>query len=122
MDFIRIVLQIALLYLFYLAGSWIQVSFGLFIPGSIIGMLLLLGMLGLRAVKTEWVERGGGLLVRNLPLLFLPVTIGIIQYFDLFAGKGLLLLVIVFVSTVLVMLGSGFASQWVWERGGRRNE
>lgn len=122
MDFIRIVLQIALLYLFYLAGSWIQVSFDLFIPGSIIGMLLLLGMLGLRAVKTEWVERGGGLLVRNLPLLFLPVTIGIIQYFDLFAGKGLLLLVIVFVSTVLVMLGSGFASQWVWGRGGRRNE
>ncbi len=42
MDVIRTILHIAILYGFYVLGSWIQELFNLVIPGSIIGMLLLL--------------------------------------------------------------------------------
>lgn len=115
-------LQITVLYMIYLAGKWIQVTFDLIIPGSIIGMLLLLVLLLTGIIKTSWVESGAWLLIQNLPLLFLPVTLGIIQYGDFFKGRGMLLFVIVLISTLCVMLVSGYTSNWIWKRGGQHDD
>lgn len=115
-------LQITVLYMMYLAGKWIQVTFDLIIPGSIIGMLLLLVLLLTGIIKTSWVESGAWLLIQNLPLLFLPVTLGIIQYGDFFKGRGMLLFVIVLISTLCVMLVSGYTSNWIWKRGGQHDD
>lgn len=115
-------LQITILYMMYLAGEWIQLTFDLVIPGSIIGMLLLLVLLLTGIIKTSWVESGAGLLIQNLPLLFLPVTLGIIQYGDFFKGRGMLLFVIVLISTLSVMLVSGYTSSWIWKRIEQRHD
>ncbi|WP_153735553.1 CidA/LrgA family protein [Aquibacillus halophilus] len=115
-------LQISILYIFYVIGTWIQEALHLSIPGSIIGMLLLFLLLSMKIVKKEWVELGSSLLVRHLPLLFLPIIVGIINYFDLFAGKGLLLIVITIFSTILVMTSSGLVSQWTGRRVEKNRE
>ena len=39
MQFIRIAVHIGILYMFYAIGTWIQHTFGLFIPGSVLGMI-----------------------------------------------------------------------------------
>lgn len=116
MKIVLLFLQVALLYVFYLLGGWIQEFFGLIIPGSIIGMLLLFGLLLSGILKSNMIEQGAALLVRHLPLLFLPVTVGIIQYFEVFRGKGLILVLIVIFSTVMVMVLSGFFSHFLWKR------
>lgn len=113
MTFIRILTHIGILYCFFLLGSWIQATLDLFIPGSIIGMILFFIALKLGWIKVEWVEEGTALLIRHLPLLFLPVTIGIMEYFNLFAGNGIILIFIVLVSTAVVMLTAGKVSNWV---------
>ena len=113
MNIVKVIMQVGLLYIIYLAGVWIQQTFQLFIPGSIIGMLILLILLLTRAVRQDWIEAGSLLLIRYLPLLFLPVTVGIITFLDLFKGKGLLLILIVIVSTFLVMVCTGIISQWL---------
>ncbi|WP_249313337.1 CidA/LrgA family protein [Lederbergia citrea] len=122
MKIVKIIMQITLLFIMYMAGVWSQKTFELFIPGSIIGMLLLLILLFTRTIRQEWIETGSLLLVRYLPLLFLPVTVGIITFLDLFTGKGFFIIVIVLISTALVMGCTGVISQWMMMKKGQENE
>jgi len=122
MFIVKIMSHIAVLIGFYLIGSWIQEFFDLFIPGSIIGMLLLLVSLLTRKVKVNWVDEGANFLIRHLALLFIPVTVGIIQYFDLFAGKSFFLVPIALGSTLLVMVCSGAVSQYLVRQKERKYE
>lgn len=121
MRIISFVFQVTILYGLYLAGSWIQDSLNLVIPGSIIGMMILFFLLLTGLVRNSAVEAGSSFLIRHLPLLFLPVTVGIIQYTGLFKGKGMLLFLIVIISTLLVMLVSGFISNSLWKRMGEND-
>ncbi|MFK4998517.1 CidA/LrgA family protein [Bacillus sp. N9] len=113
MNIVKLIIQILLLYSFYLLGVFIQKLFHLFIPGSIIGMLILFALLLMRMIKPEQIESGSQLLINYLPLFFVPVTVGIMNYLDLFKGKGLVVIGIVMISTILVMIGTGFISQWL---------
>ncbi|WP_286171127.1 CidA/LrgA family protein [Lentibacillus populi] len=112
----KIFLQIAILYGVCLIGNGIQHVFHLFIPGSVIGMILLFVLLSMNIVKAAWIEDGANVIIKNLTLFFIPATVGILDYMDVFTGKGSLLIFIVLVSTVLVMAGSGFVSQWMMQR------
>src|SRR5690625_1864802 len=113
---INIIVQIGILYVLFLIGEWIADIFNLLIPGSVIGMILLLGLLFIRGVKLEWIEQGAGFMVRHLTFFFIPATVGIMQYYDVFAGKGFLLVIIVLISTILVMIVSGLMGQQIWQR------
>lgn len=113
---IRIISQIGILYLFYFAGLWIQTTFHLLMPGSIIGMLLLFCLLLTNKCKPAWVDKGASFLLSHLPLLFIPVTVGIIDFLDLFKGRGFYSIVVVVASSILVMAVSAFVSQWIVER------
>ncbi|KGP72397.1 CidA/LrgA family protein [Pontibacillus yanchengensis] len=113
MKMLTIGLHIAIVTMFYYIGMWIQRVGDLFIPGSIIGMMLLFVALLTNLMEVTWIDKGSDLLVTHLPLLFIPVTVGVIQYLDVLAGKGMLLLVIVLVSTILVAVTSGAFSQFI---------
>nr|WP_093132510.1 CidA/LrgA family holin-like protein [Salinibacillus kushneri] len=109
----KILLQVGILSIFYVIGTKIQQFFHLIIPGSIIGMLLLFMVLLTTKFKTKWVDEGAKLLIKHLPLLFIPVTVGIINYLSIFNGKGILLIPIAFISTLIVIVGSGGISQYL---------
>src|SRR5690625_2306180 len=91
-----IFLHIIILYSFYLLGNWIQMSLNLFIPGSVIGMILLFLLLLIKGVKITWIEEGAAFLINNLPLFFIPATVGIIDYFSLFSGVLVMLNIYVY--------------------------
>ncbi|MEN2767093.1 CidA/LrgA family protein [Ornithinibacillus xuwenensis] len=112
----KIMFHIGVLYVIYFIGVWIQQAFHLFLPGSVIGMLILFLLLITNVIKLKWIEEGTKLVVDNLALFFIPVTVGIMNYYELFAGKGFLLIVIVLISTVFVMAGSGLIGQWLFRR------
>lgn len=112
----KVIIHIAILYVFYLFGNWIQETFNLFIPGSVIGMILLFILLMTNIIKVSWVEEGARFMINHLALFFIPATVGVIDYFELFSGKGFYLVPIVLVSTALVMAGSGIVGQWLIRR------
>jgi len=119
---VKTILQIALLYFIFLLGSWIQKTLNLFIPGSIIGMLILYMLLSTGFFKQEWIEKGSVLLIKYLPLLFLPVTVGIISFPQLFNVQGILLILIILFSTALVMVSTGILSQQLLRKRRYENE
>lgn len=96
--------------------------FNLFIPGSVIGMILLFLLLSTNILKVSWIEEGAQVIIRHMILFFIPATVGIINYFGLFSGRGFLLIVIVLISTVLVMVGSGLVGQSLARRMECRDE
>lgn len=113
---IRIIIQIGLLYIFYLIGSFIQTTFNLFIPGSVIGLILLFILLITNIIKPFWVESGARFMVNHLVLFFIPPTVGVMHYFDVFSGKGFLLILITIVSTIIVIGVSGMISEFLYKR------
>ncbi|MEI3597389.1 MULTISPECIES: CidA/LrgA family protein [unclassified Oceanobacillus] len=107
----RIITHIFFLYVLLLIGNFLQEVFHLFIPGSVTGMLLLFLLLKMGIIKIKWMEEGTSLLLRHLTLFFIPVTIGFMEYLELFRGKGIFLLLITVISTALVMGVGGAVSE-----------
>lgn len=110
---ILIIIHIFILYIFNQLGTWIKEFLNLSVPGSVIGLLLLFVLLLSNIIKVRWIEAGAQFFVSNLVFFFIPATVGIINYFDLFKGKGTLLIIIVLISTILVMSTSGLVSQYL---------
>ncbi|WP_034761375.1 CidA/LrgA family protein [Rossellomorea vietnamensis] len=122
MKIIRIIIQIGILYAFSFIGGAVEELLHLPIPGSIIGLTLLLACLSLKIIPVIIVEDGASFLLAILPLLFIPAMTGVMNYPALLSGTGAMLFLIVVVSTVVTMAVSGFASQHLEKRSERREQ
>lgn len=96
--------------------------FNLPIPGSIIGMLLLLVGLSLKIIPVRFIEAGVGFLLKYLSLLFIPAMLGIMNHPSLLSFKGSLLVVITVISTMITMGAAGLMSQFLEKREQLRKE
>src|SRR5699024_9011173 len=126
MKYIQIIIQILFLFVLFWIGEWIREIFHLMIPGSVIGLVLLFILLISGIVKEKYIRSGANFMMKHLVLFFVLATVGIMGYIDLFKGKGVFLIVITIVSTILVMAVSGFVSQKmqqqkVYQRGEKEN-
>lgn len=115
---IRIIVQIGLLALFYLIGATIQQYFNLVIPGSVIGLVILFLCLFFNIVPEKFVRDGASFMTKHLIVFFIPATVGIINYYDLFIGRGFWLIVITIVSSLIVLVTSGYVSDKLATRKG----
>lgn len=122
LNFIKVILQVSLLFILYLIGEQLQVFLNLAIPGSIIGLMLLFLLLNSKIVKTHYIEKGAKFMIDHLVLFFIPATAGIVNHYELFKGKGILLIFITILSTILVMISSGLTSQILAKRKNANNE
>ena len=93
-----------------LAGEALARLAGLPLPGPVLGMGLLLAALAWRGrdVPAPLAAVADGLL-GNLPLLFVPAAVGIVQYADLLAGHALGIGVSIAVSTCAAVAAAGLA-------------
>jgi holin-like protein len=85
---------------FLLLGNLIQSGLALPIPGSIIGMLLLLAMLITRGKSPQSLQSISKVLSPLLPLFIIPVSVGIVTQKELLAENGISLLVIMAISLI----------------------
>ncbi|NJE11278.1 CidA/LrgA family protein [Thermococcus sp. MAR1] len=91
---------LAIIFGFYALGELISSYLKVPIPGSVLGMLLLLGALLSGNVKEEWVEGEAELFVRNMSIMFIPPGVGIVAYITLIRSQA----TPIFVSLVLSFL------------------
>lgn len=122
MTFLKGIVQVGILYVFYLLGAALQKLLDLPLPGSIIGMILLLTALALKIVKANWVVLGAKYLLAILPLLLVPATIGVMKYPALFTGKGVLIFLMVIVSTIITIVVTARTSQYLEKRAVKKKE
>lgn len=109
---IRIIIQAFLLYSFFLLGEIAVRFFNLIIPGSIIGLLILLAGLLTRIIPIGLIEDGAKAFLLFLPLFFVPATVGIVQYPEFLSLTGALLIFLAVASTCVSLVAAGWLSQF----------
>lgn len=90
---IRFVLGLGILLGFAALGSGLQTLFHLPLPGSVLGMVLLWAALGTGLIRLHWLEDAADGLLGILGLLFVPATVGFVNYLSAGALWGVWLLV-----------------------------
>ena len=94
-------------------GELIVYLTGVKLPSSIIGMLLLALFLKIGWVKLKWVQGLSDFLVANLGFFFVPSGVALMLYFDVIEAQFWPILIASVVSTLLVLLVTGWVHQIV---------
>ena len=92
-----------LLLAFQFLGEAIHTYLHVPVPGAVLGMLLLVLALALRALFVDRVEPAANALISNLALIYFPIGVGVIMEWDQFSQYGWALLLSVGVGTLLAI-------------------
>jgi holin-like protein len=92
--------------LFQLIG-WSLHRAGVPIPGGVLGLLEFYLALSSGLVKLAWVERTAGLLLRHMVLLFVPLTVGLMDLGPVLSKQALAIGVSLVVSLLAVLFTTG---------------
>ena len=102
--------SLSLILLCQLAGEVFVRGMGLPMPGPVIGLMLLLGLLLARdrfpmlargPLQNDGVEGVSRVMLANLSLLFVPAGVGVVQKLDLVAEHGIAFLAVLAVSVAM---------------------
>ncbi|RKQ40348.1 CidA/LrgA family protein [Enterobacter sp. R1(2018)] len=102
-----------LIYLCLYAGIAIASLLPITIPGSIIGMLILFVLLSLQILPAKWVKPSCHLLIRYMALLFVPIGVGVMQYYEVLKAQFGPVVVSCFISTLVVLIVVSWSSHLV---------
>ncbi|MCD8893721.1 CidA/LrgA family protein [Mammaliicoccus sciuri] len=114
--FIKIILQICMIYFITVLGSWIQETLNIPIAGSIIGLVILFLLLQFKIIKEEWIKDGANLLLSTMIFFFIPSIVGAMNLVDQINAQFIFLIVLVIASTCIVALSSGYIAEKMLKR------
>lgn len=97
----------------YFLGELLSKSLIKFMPGNILGMLILLLLLSTKIVKIEAIETVAKFLLDHLAFFFIPAGVGLITVVQLIEGNTIKLVAICIISTFIVMGITGLTVQFL---------
>lgn len=104
-------LQVFYILFFYFVGECISQCIHGFIPGSVIGMVLLFLALAFKVVKPCHVNKISKLLTDNMGLFFLPAGVGLMTSIGMISHYWAVILISCVVSTILVIASVALVQQ-----------
>ena len=117
----KILKQFGIILLITFLGEGLKSLLPLPIPASIYGMVILLTALMSGVLKLESVREAGEFLIEIMPILFVPAAVGLLESWQLLAAKWLEYGLLTVVSTVAVMVVSGWVTQLFTGKGEEKN-
>ncbi len=103
--------QVSVISVVLLISKMIESFMPIPMPASVIGLILLFICLCTGIIKLGQVETVGTALTDNIGLLFVPAGISVVKSLGLIAENPILILGLIFISTLLLLLCTGFFSQ-----------
>ena len=103
---------LALLVGFFLLGGFLH-RVGVPIPGGVLGLLLLYVALTTGLVPLAWLQRAADLLLRQMVLLFVPLTVGLMDLGRVLSRQAFALSASLIVSFLAVLLTTGLLGRWL---------
>ena len=104
-------LQVFHILFFYFVGESISHFIHGFIPGSVIGMVLLFLALAFKVVKPCHVNKISKLLTDNMGLFFLPAGVGLMTSIGVISHYWAVILISCVISTILVIASVALMQQ-----------
>ena len=99
----KMVKGIFIILLFYFLGQAISFLINGFIPGNIIGMILLFLRLYTKALKPDYIKDVANAFTRNMAIFFIPAGAGLLGSYGIISKFWMSILIICSVSTILVI-------------------
>lgn len=90
--------------LFYFLGQMLSLLIRGFIPGSVLGMVLLFLALFFKLVKPDNVKDVATTITKNMAVFFIPAGVGLMAYYDLLSKSIVAILVAIAGSTILTII------------------
>lgn len=90
------------------AGNLLSWLIGGFMPGSVIGMVLLYITLRIGIVKEHWIRVVAVFLTDNMTMFFMPAFIGIMDLWGIISMNFWAWIAVLVLSTIVVMISSGY--------------
>ena len=107
----KLVLQFSIILFLSFIGELLSIIIPLPIPGSIYGLLLMLLLLCTKILKPCHVKDVSNFLIEIMPLMFIPVTVGILDSISTLKSMLPVILIVTIPGTALVMAVSGHITQ-----------
>lgn len=82
--------------------SWLPIAF----PSSVMAILILAALLGFRVLKEKQIQETADFLLSNMALVFVPLTVGMIEDLEVLKGYVAGFLIVVCISLILTFLGT----------------
>jgi holin-like protein len=101
---------------FQLVGEILARALRLPLPGPVLGMLLLFGVLVVRGRMPASLERTTTQLLVYLPLLFVPAGTGVIVHLGLLRAEWPAVLLTLILSTLLTLVVTAYTLRWLGAR------
>lgn len=103
---------LALLMGFFFLGNLLH-RVGVPIPGGVLGLLLLYVALSFGLIPLAWLQRAADLLLRHMVLLFVPLTVGLMDLGRVLSRQAVALTASLVVSFLAVLLTTGLLARWL---------
>lgn len=103
---------LAILVAIFLAGNWLH-AHGVPIPGGVLGLLLFYAAMLTGVIRLRWVDRAANLLLRHMVLLFVPLTVGLMDLGGVLSRQAMPIVASLVVSFVAVLLTTGLLARWL---------
>ncbi len=127
----KIIKQIFYILFFYVLGESVAIGIrllvpGLFIPGTLLGMLFLFVALFTRFIKPESLDDIGSFLTSNMSFFFIPASISILDYLDLLEASLFRIIILITITLLLSYFAIAYSIRltlWIQTkmRGGKKN-
>lgn len=102
--FVQIAAQSALLAALWFVADFASRHLGLPVPGSVVGLAVLLVLLFTGGIAPRWVKAGAEWLLAHMLLFFIPAAVAVVQYGGLFKADGWRLALVMVTGTLTVMV------------------
>ena len=109
-------LQVAVMLGFWLLGEAVVRLTGLPVPGSVVGLALVLVLLATRRLSPFSVRRGANYFLADMLLFFVPAVLAVLNHPEFLGLMGVKILFVILASTASVMVVTAFVidrcSRW----------
>ncbi len=112
--------QLGIVLLITFAGECISRFSGIPVPGSIVGMILLLVLLKLKILRVEQIAELSDFLLAHINFFFIPVGVGIMVSYKYLEGHYLSGIALILITTIIVMAVSGGVTEFLARRREKR--
>lgn len=109
----KLLKEIALVLIIAMMGDILARVVDIPLPGSVIGMLLLLIALSAGMIKIQSLEQISEFLLSNLAFFFIPAGVGLMNVMGTVQADLVKILGVVILSTIFVMVTTGWTVQFL---------
>lgn len=109
--YLKLLRQLGIILGILFGSHLLQKVTGFPIPGTVLGMIILLIGLITGLIKIEMISEASQFLLDHLVFFFLPAGVGIMTSIDIIKDKWLPLLIVTILTTVIVLVVTGLTVQ-----------